>query len=738
MRPPLLPQGHYFFHHNLLYGWYNGNHIFSGHDSRPKWWILSVHHHHQIQQPLHWRETQQGKRELSSMVWRHAHPHDGQLPLWLYWRWCPCSFCYYRTTCKNRLANDRQAWSIIARSIDPSECTYIRLKGGGATTAKAACTNLKAWHENEGPIHQVNLLQKALAAKCTKDTSLPETGRQICKDIKQAFAIGGLNQDLLCCIALMNALEDLPHLCTTVSTSLTNSKSSSYTSEDILLLLETEQSLCNMDALKRNRNNQIIESTALAAQSKLPKSTNIPTCSLCKRPGHTNAYCVMPEGGMAGKMIAESIAARKKDREAKKGGGSNSPSTQGKVSVTMRDSSGKAFVVYIDPADISNPTPSAEFTGITSDTIPDNNSLAAPIESIEYQGWLAFEEEPRATIDWNMHTKPSNITVISEIPPIQQKNYTPISFNDLPFYVDAGATVHISAEKSDFLTLQPTNACSVKGVGGSSIAAIGIGNIKLHVTQSAYIVLKNALYIPNTTVHLISVNTLAHDNQAIAHFNENSCWIMNKSTHATIAHGMLLPTKNLYSLALHSIHTEHAFTANHTPDLETLHCCLSHANYQTLRDMVRKGMIPGMPTSLHNGDMPKCKFCVLGKQKKTPVPKHRKEGPGHRATRKLEKVWVDLSGPHVKLRMGNEYVMDIVDDYTSCVWPIPLKWKGNNFDYLITWEHVCELETGLKVGTYITDNGELKSNTMCNWLESRGTNQLFTAPYTSAHIGHVE
>jgi transposase InsO family protein len=154
--------------------------------------------------------------------------------------------------------------------------------------------------------------------------------------------------------------------------------------------------------------------------------------------------------------------------------------------------------------------------------------------------------------------------------------------------------------------------------------------------------------------------------------------------------------------------------------------------------MVKSGMIPGMPPNLHHEDPPKCKFCVLGKQMKTPVPKHREEGPGHRATRKLEKVWVDLSGPHVKSRTGNEYIMNIVDDFTSCVWPIPLKRKSDAFNYLTTWERARELETGLKVGTYITDNGELKSGTMRDWLESRGSNQLFTAPYTSAYIGRVE
>jgi len=45
---------------------------------------------------------------------------------------------------------------------------------------------------------------------------------------------------------------------------------------------------------------------------------------------------------------------------------------------------------------------------------------------------------------------------------------------------------------------------------------------------------------------------------------------------------------------------------------------------------------------------------------------------------------------------------------------------------------------GKKIRTYITDQGELKSNKMREWLKSRRTEQLFTARYTSAHIGHIE
>ena len=288
-------------------------------------------------------------------------------------------------------------------------------------------------------------------------------------------------------------------------------------------------------------------------------------------------------------------------------------------------------------------------------------------------------------------------------------------------------------------TLRPISACAVKGVGGSSVTAIGIGDIKLRIACGTHITLQNALYILNATVRLISVSTLAYDSKAVTHFDEDTCWITNKSTNTIIAHRTLLPNKKLYSLDLISAQAENALSAQHAPNLETLHCHLGHANYQMLRDMVSNGMIEGMPKNLPSGyPVPKCEFCVLGKQTKMPVPKLRKEGLGHKATRKLEKVWVDLSGPHIRSRMGNEYIMDIVDDYTSHVWPIPLKGKRDAFEELMAWERARELETGLKVGTYIMDNGELKSDKMHNWLASRGTNQLFTAPYTSAHNGCME
>ena len=110
------------------------------------------------------------------------------------------------------------------------------------------------------------------------------------------------------------------------------------------------------------------------------------------------------------------------------------------------------------------------------------------------------------------------------------------------------------------------------------------------------------------------------------------------------------------------------------------------------------------------------------------------QGMGGRATRKLEKVWVDLSGPHDTMsRTGGLYVMNIIDDFTCFPWSIILRHKSDAFKALQTWERTRENETGLKVGIYRTDNGELRSMQMREWLESRGTQHQFTAVHFSAY-----
>ena len=80
--------------------------------------------------------------------------------------------------------------------------------------------------------------------------------------------------------------------------------------------------------------------------------------------------------------------------------------------------------------------------------------------------------------------------------------------------------------------------------------------------------------------------------------------------------------------------------------------------------------------------------------------------------------------------------MNIVDDYTSYPWSILSKMKDKAFSKLVIWQCERETETGLKVGIYHTDNGELKSDQMADWLASRGIAHQYTA-LLGAYMHHT-
>ncbi|KAF8221466.1 hypothetical protein L208DRAFT_1531995 [Tricholoma matsutake] len=362
----------------------------------------------------------------------------------------------------NWKANSRLAYAFLASSISPSKHLFIDIKKGPDVN----WTTLKDRHQKEGPVHQVQLLQQALSIQCMKDIPLPETAEKICNLIERAFSMGDIKADLLCCIALLNSLSDnFPHACSIISRDIAASTAaSSYGSKDIHLFLENEQSL-----LKNDQRNDSRSPVALTARTKPPKSSNVPTCGnpVCKRTGHTMEYCIKPGGGMAGKTIEESKAARKLALEKK---------TPGlKIPITVKDVNGRTFTVMVDSeADVPTP-PHSEFAGLASDPIP-----TATIDEVEYDGWVVIEVEATTTIDWSQHTStPTDNAFAAE--PLNQTHHTQLSLDDYPFIVDSGATMHISPDRSDFLTLCPTPPRSVRGVGGTSIAAVGIGDVKLRI-----------------------------------------------------------------------------------------------------------------------------------------------------------------------------------------------------------------------------------------------------------------
>jgi hypothetical protein len=151
--------------------------------------------------------------------------------------------------------------------------------------------------------------------------------------------------------------------------------------------------------------------------------------------------------------------------------------------------------------------------------------------------------------------------------------------------------------------------------------------------------------------------------------------------------------------------------------------------------MARSGVAEGMPVDL-SLTPPKCDHCILGKQTRSSVPKEREGG---RAVRRLERVFVDLCGPmSIQSRSGRLYSMNVIDDYSSYVWSLPLKSKDEACPVFIAWHKAVSAQSNTRLCTVISDNGELVSRSFADYCASEGITHLTTAPHTSAQNGRAE
>jgi hypothetical protein len=106
-----------------------------------------------------------------------------------------------------------------------------------------------------------------------------------------------------------------------------------------------------------------------------------------------------------------------------------------------------------------------------------------------------------------------------------------------------------------------------------------------------------------------------------------------------------------------------------TLDIETWHLHLGYPDNRAVIDMARNHAAKGMPIDLSTV-LASCDHCILAKQMHLHVPRLQEE---KRATKWLECIYMDLCGPMpVVSCYNNLYSMNIIDNFSSYVWSLPL------------------------------------------------------------------
>ena len=169
------------------------------------------------------------------------------------------------------------------------------------------------------------------------------------------------------------------------------------------------------------------------------------------------------------------------------------------------------------------------------------------------------------------------------------------------------------------------------------VYSVGVGTVEMKTVDGNQIRLNRVLFVPNTTVCLISVFSINNDGNNICHFDATSCHVTDRDGNVLLT-GSAWKHRRLYTVdctmkkttlksSLHG--NDSALYAARMPDLKTWHCRLGHCNNRTIIDMVRDNIVEGMPIDLSSAPA-SCDPCILGKQARSPVPNMRE---GRKATK---------------------------------------------------------------------------------------------------------
>ena len=154
-------------------------------------------------------------------------------------------------------------------------------------------------------------------------------------------------------------------------------------------------------------------------------------------------------------------------------------------------------------AHVEDVDPSTDFTDIA----------LSEGDLFEYNAFMALTGVSTTSIDWSKHTW-EHVLKNTDVSPMAYQASRPFMANlvEFPFIFDSSANCHILPKRADFKDLKPIPPIPVKGFGGSSVQAMGMGAIDVIIASGLCLSLTNVLFVPNADICLLSVSTLNREN----------------------------------------------------------------------------------------------------------------------------------------------------------------------------------------------------------------------------------
>lgn len=300
------------------------------------------------------------------------------------------------------------------------------------------------------------------------------------------------------------------------------------------------------------------------------------------------------------------------------------------------------------------------------------------------------------------------------------------------WYVDNGATSHVSCRKDYFASFQHfEDARTLTVANGTAVKAIGKGTVNLKVFicgKESEITLCDVWYVPDIMRNLFSV--LAAQDRL-----HNSVFISEREHCSLKVDGKIrLTGKRVKYGGLYKLNVE--TIRKSTPDLNVVssnnllqlyHERLAHQNKKHVKEVIEKEL--GIKVRL---DSELCTGCIYGKT-------HRKKfGTRERAKAPAEIIHADVCGPFPPSFNKFRYFVLFKDDYSKYRHVYLMRHKSEVHLKLRQMLQECKV-AGYSVKEFLSDNGgEFDNENVRRILSEAGIRQRLTMPYTPQQNGVSE
>lgn len=298
------------------------------------------------------------------------------------------------------------------------------------------------------------------------------------------------------------------------------------------------------------------------------------------------------------------------------------------------------------------------------------------------------------------------------------------------WYMDNGASNHMSGYKEKFNVLDESIMGKVKFGDGSTVEIKGRGSIILKCKDGQEQTLHEVYFIPSLCTNIISIGQLTERGYNVM-MKGDFMWVYDEGENLLMK---IRRTQNrLYRLIIESGASK-CLLSRLDAVSRLWHDRMGHVNYQALSLMSRENMVKGIPKIVQPKET--CTGCLMAKQTRKSVPSR----SSFSASKTLELVHADLCGPIIPdTASGNKYFLLIVDDYSRVMWVYLLRSKSDAFGAFKRFRALVEDGSERKVKMLRTDRGgEFMSADFMRYCEDEGIGRQYTNPYTPQQNGVVE